>query len=54
MCHPPGTLVEARRLGSRLHLTVADADEETRAAVERLNSTSVESVDLPFTDSVLA
>jgi ABC-2 type transport system ATP-binding protein len=49
----PG-LIEARRLGSRLHLTVADADEETTAAVHRLNSSSVEVIDLPFTDSVLA
>ena len=49
----PG-LIEARRLGSRLHLTVADADEETSAAVERLNCTSVEKIELPFTDSVLA
>ncbi len=49
----PG-LIEARRLGSRLHLTVADADEETSAAVERLNAAAVESITLPFTDSVLA
>jgi len=49
----PG-LVEARRLGSRLHLTVADVDEETLTAVERLNASSVETIELPFTDSVLA
>jgi ABC-2 type transport system ATP-binding protein len=49
----PG-LIEARRLGNRLHLTVADADDETSAAVHRLNASSVESIDLPFTDSVLA
>lgn len=49
----PG-LVEARRLGSRLQLTVADADDETSAAVQRLNASSVEPIDLPFTDSVLA
>jgi ABC-2 type transport system ATP-binding protein len=49
----PG-LIEARRLGNRLHLTVAEADDETSAAVHRLNASSVESIDLPFTDSVLA
>ncbi|MEZ6125846.1 MAG: ABC transporter ATP-binding protein [Planctomycetaceae bacterium] len=49
----PG-LIEARRLGTRLYLTVADADEETAAAVSRLNAVSVEVTDLPFTDAVLA
>jgi ABC-2 type transport system ATP-binding protein len=49
----PG-LIEARRVGSRLHLTVADADEETTAAIERLQASSVEPMELPFADSVLA
>lgn len=49
----PG-LIEARRMGRRIHLTVADADEETSAAVHRLNASSVELIELPFTDSVLA
>ncbi len=49
----PG-LIEARRLGPRLHLTVADADEETSAAIERLQATAVEPIELPFSDSVLA
>ncbi|MEZ6130577.1 MAG: ABC transporter ATP-binding protein [Planctomycetaceae bacterium] len=49
----PG-LIEARHLGNRLYLTVADSDEETAAAVERLNASSIEAMELPFTDQVLA
>ncbi len=49
----PG-LIEARRLHSHLHLTVADADEETSAAIERLQPASVEAIDQPFAESVLA
>ena len=49
----PG-LIEARHLGSRLHLTVVDVNHDTRAAINRLDTTSVESVELSFADSVLA
>ena len=33
----PG-LIEARKLGDRLHIAVADADEETLAAINRLSN----------------
>lgn len=49
----PG-LVEARRIGDRLHLVVTDADEETRAALSRLSGTAFEPTELSFSDSVLA
>ncbi len=49
----PG-LIEARRIGRRLQLTVADADQETRAAVDRLGGASVEQIELTFADSVLS
>lgn len=49
----PG-LIEARRIGRRLQLTVADADQETRAAVDRLGGSSVEPIELTFSDSVLS
>ena len=47
-------LITARRLGNRLHVAVADADDETVAALQRLGGTSVERIDMPFSDSVLA
>jgi len=49
----PG-LIEARWIGSRLQLAVADADQETQAAVERLGGTSTEAIELTFADSVLS
>jgi ABC-2 type transport system ATP-binding protein len=49
----PG-LIEARRIGSRLQLTVADADQETQAAVDRLGGSSTEPIELTFCDSVLS
>ncbi len=49
----PG-LIEARRLGERWQLSIADADAETTAALERLGASSIEAVDLTFTDRVLA
>lgn len=49
----PG-LIEARRLGHRLHLTIADATDETSDTVSRLLGTTAEPLELPFTDSVLA
>lgn len=49
----PG-LIEARRIGRRLQLTVADADQETRAAVDRLGGSSAEQIELTFSDLVLS
>lgn len=49
----PG-LVEARQLGSRLQITVADADGETQAAIERIAANGFESVDTTFSDAVLS
>lgn len=49
----PG-LIDARQLGGRLQLAIADADEETHAALERLNATLLEPTELTFADAVLA
>ena len=49
----PG-LIEARRIGGRLQLTVADADQETHAAVGRLGGSSTEQIETTFSDSVLS
>lgn len=49
----PG-LVCCRELGSRWHITVADSDAETEAAIRRLDAASAERVDVTFEDAVLA
>ncbi len=49
----PG-LVHCRPIGSRWHVTVANPDAETAAAIERLQAASVERVDVTFEDAVLA
>ncbi len=49
----PG-LVHCRPIGNRWHLTVADPDAETEAAIDRLDAASVERVDVTFEDAVLA
>jgi ABC-2 type transport system ATP-binding protein len=49
----PG-LIDARQLGGRLQLSIVDADQETRAALDRLNATSLEQTELTFSDCVLA
>ncbi|QDT06315.1 ABC transporter ATP-binding protein YtrB [Rubripirellula lacrimiformis] len=47
-------LIEARQIGARLQLVVADADDETTAAIDRLGATGVEPIEMTFGDSVLA
>ncbi len=49
----PG-LIEARKIGDRVQLAIADVDDETRALFGRLNATSVEPAELSFSDAVLA
>jgi ABC-2 type transport system ATP-binding protein len=49
----PG-LVYCRPVGSRWHVTVADPDEETTAAIERLQTTASERLEVTFEDAVLA
>ena len=49
----PG-LIEARQLSDRLHIAVADADEETLAATNRLSNHSSERIDATLDDAVLA
>ena len=49
----PG-LIEARRIGERYQLSIADADEETRVELERISANSIEEIDPTFADSVLA
>jgi len=49
----PG-LVHCRPIGNRWHVTVADPDEETTAAMERLQAASIERVEVTFEDAVLA
>lgn len=49
----PG-LIEARKIGDRLQLAIADVDDSTRAALGQLNAMSVEPVELTFADAVLA
>jgi ABC-2 type transport system ATP-binding protein len=49
----PG-LIEARKLGDRLQLAIADADEETLAAIDRLSDQGSERVEATLGDAVLA
>ncbi|KAA5543759.1 ABC transporter ATP-binding protein [Roseiconus nitratireducens] len=49
----PG-LVEARRWGDRMTLTLADRDSESDAALARLGAEEIEPVDLNFSDAVLS
>lgn len=49
----PG-LVHCRPIGRRWHLTVADPDAETTAAIERLGAAGSERVEVTFEDAVLA
>ncbi|MGB7347752.1 MAG: ABC transporter ATP-binding protein [Pirellulaceae bacterium] len=49
----PG-LIEARQLGTRLQVTIADADDETIAAISRMNADQCETVETTFSDAVLA
>ena len=49
----PG-LVEARHVGSRYQITVADSDQETMAALDRLGAQSIEQINPGFSESVLA
>lgn len=49
----PG-LVEARQIGSRFQIIVADSDQETMAALDRLGAQSIEQTNPAFSDSVLA
>ena len=49
----PG-LIEARKLGDRLQLTVADATDETLAAIDRMSGQSVDRVEATLSDAVLA
>ncbi len=49
----PG-LIDARRVGGRLQLAIADADQETLAAFDRLGATTLEQTELTFAESVLA
>lgn len=48
----PG-LIDSRQIGDRTHVVVADPDEETVAAIERLGGEAVQE-DLSLEDSVLA
>jgi ABC-2 type transport system ATP-binding protein len=49
----PG-LIEARKLGDRLQLAIADADEETLAAIDRLSDQVSERIEASLGDAVLA
>ncbi|TWT93861.1 ABC transporter ATP-binding protein [Stieleria varia] len=49
----PG-LVEARRLADRWQLTLADEDDESRAALKRLNFVDLEQTESSFADAVLS
>ena len=49
----PG-LIEARPIGDRFQVTIADADQETTAALDRLGAKTIEETDPTFADSVLA
>ncbi|MDA8563914.1 ABC transporter ATP-binding protein [Mariniblastus sp.] len=49
----PG-LIEARKLGDRLQIAIADADEETLAGINRLSDHASERVDASLGDAVLA
>lgn len=49
----PG-LVHCRPVGNRWHVTVADPDAETSAAIGRLEAVSAERVEVTFEDAVLA
>ncbi len=49
----PG-LIHCRPVGPRWHVTVADPDAETTAAIERLGAGSAERLEITFEDAVLA
>ncbi len=49
----PG-LIEARRTGDWLRLSVADCDDETMAAIERAGGETAEPIEMTFGDGVLA
>lgn len=49
----PG-LIEARKLGDRLQLTIADSDAETEAVLSRIGAQEIEPVEATFSDAVLA
>ena len=49
----PG-LIEARKIGDRYQLSVADAGEKAAAVMETLGARAVEETELTFSDSVLA
>jgi hypothetical protein len=49
----PG-LIEARRVGDRFQLAVADADHRTDVALQQLGATEIEETETTFADSVLA
>ncbi len=49
----PG-LIHTRSFGGRTIVTVADADQETNAAIERASASSAETVEVTFEDAVLA
>jgi len=53
MASVPG-LIEARKLGDRVQLTLADSDAETDAALQRLAAREIESIETTFSDAVLA
>ncbi len=47
-------LIHSRSIGSRWHVTVADPDDETEAAIRTASSADLESVDVSFEDLVLS
>jgi ABC-2 type transport system ATP-binding protein len=49
----PG-LIEVRKIGDRVHVAVADADQETHASLERLQAISIEPSEMAFSEAVLA
>ncbi|TWU32003.1 ABC transporter ATP-binding protein [Novipirellula artificiosorum] len=54
LSHPIPGMVHSRPVGDRWHLTFADADQETAAAVERIGALQVEPDEVTFEDAVLA
>ncbi len=54
VCESIPGLVSSRPFGGRTIVTVADADQETQAAIDRATNTSPESVNVSFEDAVLA
>ncbi|MEM6689756.1 MAG: ABC transporter ATP-binding protein [Planctomycetota bacterium] len=57
---PPSTissipgLIELRRLGQHLHMAIADVDQETQAALERLALPELEQTETTFSQAVMA